>query len=104
MKKTPSVKTVDKRSKDYIDDIQDIVSAISNVPMDLLISSSRGRQRITDARMLSMFFCHAYELGTLTEIARRHGKADHCTVIHARKQVQRMKAVDIMFSRIYTRC
>lgn len=65
-----------------VNQIQQIVSTITNVSIEKIISETR-KAEIVQVRHLSMHFSRWYSNLPMKKIAQLHGKNNHATVIHA---------------------
>jgi chromosomal replication initiator protein len=65
-----------------ISQIQEIVSNVSNISVELINSPSR-KANIVQARHLSMHFSRWNTQLPMLKIAKLHGRDNHATIIHA---------------------
>lgn len=65
-----------------VNQIQEIVSNVTNISVDEILSSTRKAQ-VVQARQLSMHFSRWNTNLPMLKIAILHGKGNHGTVIHA---------------------
>ena len=70
-----------------VDEIQEVVSELYDIPLDLMLGRSR-KQEIVTSRQVAMYLCKQLTNHTLKEIGLRFGGRDHSTVIHACRAVQ----------------
>ena len=76
-----------------IEDILRIVSRHYKVPRNELLSSRRSRD-VVRPRQIAMYLAKALTSRSLPEIGRRFGGRDHTTVIHAVRQIEKLRAQD----------
>ncbi len=79
-----------------IDYIQKVVCSYFNVPIEMLISSTRKRE-IVQARQIAMFFSKNLTKSSLATIGSQIGDKDHATVLHACKTVNNLLETDKRF-------
>ena len=65
-----------------VQQIQEIVSNVTNIPVSAIISPTR-KANIVQARHLSMHFSRWNTNLPMLKIAVQHGRDNHATVIHA---------------------
>jgi hypothetical protein len=75
--------------------VQRAVAAAYGLELAALIGRQR-KVKFVHPRQIAMFICWELRLGTLTPIGRRF-KRDHTTVLHAIRQVEKMRRVDLAF-------
>ena len=69
-----------------IERIKKEVSAMTNIPIEVMMDKSRKREIVT-ARQLSMKFAKVYTKSSLATIGAHNGGKDHATVLHACKTI-----------------
>ncbi len=79
-----------------IDYIQKVVCSYFNVPVEMLISTTRKRE-IVQARQIAMFFSKSLTKSSLATIGSQIGDKDHATVLHACKTVNNLLETDKRF-------
>jgi chromosomal replication initiator protein len=81
------------RRRVTIDEIQRHVSAHFNIRQAEMVSARRARA-VARPRQIAMYLAKQLTPRSLPEIGRRFGGRDHTTVIHAVKQIERLRAAD----------
>jgi chromosomal replication initiator protein len=76
-----------------IDEIQRAVSAHYGMRQAEMVSARRARA-VARPRQIAMYLAKRLTPRSLPEIGRRFGGRDHTTVIHAVKQIERLRAAD----------
>lgn len=76
-----------------IEDIQKMVCSFYNIAYDELLSTSR-KQRIVEARQITMYLAKAFTNSTLKAIGNHFSGKDHTTVIHSCQKVENLLDVD----------
>ena len=76
-----------------IEDIQRVVSRHYNVSKADLLSARRTRT-IVRPRQIAMYLAKVLTPRSLPEIGRRFGGRDHTTVIHAVRQIEKLRQSD----------
>jgi chromosomal replication initiator protein len=76
-----------------IEEIQRKVAQHYNLRMSELLSPRRSRS-IARPRQIAMYLCKTLTSKSMPEIGRRFDKRDHTTVIHAVKQIEKLKTTD----------
>ena len=76
-----------------IDDIQRTVSAHFNIRQSEMVSARRARA-VARPRQIAMYLAKRLTPRSLPEIGRRFGGRDHTTVIHAVRQIERLRGCD----------
>jgi chromosomal replication initiator protein len=76
-----------------IGDIQRAVAESFGIPSAEMKSSSRARE-VARPRQVAMYLSKQLTPKSLPDIGRRFGGRDHTTVIHAVKQIERLRAAD----------
>jgi chromosomal replication initiator protein len=79
-----------------IDYIQKVVCSYFNVPVEMLLSSTRKRE-IVQARQVAMYFSKNLTKSSLATIGSQIGDKDHATVLHACKTVNNLLETDKRF-------
>lgn len=74
-----------------IHDIQEAVCRHFKVWMEDMESSDRRRE-VARPRQVAMYLCHYLTDQSLADIGRRFGNRDHTTVLHAIRQVTKLRA------------
>lgn len=62
--------------------VTEIVAAAANIPYEKLVSKHRGKQALSDARQIAMYFCYNYAQRNYTLIARFFAGKHHATIIY----------------------
>lgn len=73
--------------------IQGMVALHYGIPADEMKSSRRARV-VARPRQVAMYLAKQMTCQSLPEIGRRFGNRDHTTVLHAVRQIERLKASD----------
>jgi chromosomal replication initiator protein len=81
------------RRRVTIDEIQRHVSAHFNIRQAEMVSARRARA-VARPRQIAMYLSKQLTPRSLPEIGRRFGGRDHTTVIHAVKQIEKLRAAD----------
>ncbi len=81
------------RRRVTIDEIQRHVSAHFNIRQAEMVSARRARA-VARPRQIAMYLSKQLTPRSLPEIGRRFGGRDHTTVIHAVKQIEKLRASD----------
>ncbi len=81
------------RRRVTIDEIQRHVSAHFNIRQAEMVSARRARA-VARPRQIAMYLAKQLTPRSLPEIGRRFGGRDHTTVIHAVKQIEKLRASD----------
>jgi chromosomal replication initiator protein len=81
------------RRRVTIDEIQRHVSAHFNIRQTEMVSARRARA-VARPRQIAMYLAKQLTPRSLPEIGRRFGGRDHTTVIHAVKQIEKLRASD----------
>lgn len=76
-----------------IRDIQEQVAAFYGLPRSEMKSARRSRC-VARPRQVAMYLAKQLTPNSLPEIGRRFGNRDHTTVIHAVKQIERLRVED----------
>jgi chromosomal replication initiator protein len=76
-----------------IDDIQKVVSAHFGMRQAEMLSARRARA-VARPRQIAMYLAKRLTPRSLPEIGRRFGGRDHTTVIHAVKQIEKLRGSD----------
>ncbi|MGG7565868.1 chromosomal replication initiator protein DnaA [Rhodovulum sp. DZ06] len=76
-----------------IEQIQRKVAEHYNLRMSDLLSQRRSRS-IARPRQIAMYLCKMLTTKSMPEIGRRFDKRDHTTVLHAIRQIEKLKAAD----------
>ena len=84
-----------------IQQIQQIVSKVTNVSVENINSPSR-KANIVQARHLSMHFSRWNTRFPMLKIAKLHGRDNHATIIHADSCISNDIRRDIKLNEIYT--
>ena len=79
--------------KPSIDRIQEVTCGALALDQADLTSAKRGRQ-VVYARQVAMYLSKQLTPRSLPEIGRRFGGRDHTTVIHAVRQIEKLRASD----------
>jgi chromosomal replication initiator protein len=79
-----------------IDYIQKVVCSYFNVPVEMLLSSTRKRE-IVQARQIAMYFSKNLTKSSLATIGSQIGDKDHATVLHACRTVTNLIETDKRF-------
>ena len=90
-----------RRPSVSIDNIQKATASFFEVPLDLLLGSTR-KQEVTAARHVGMYLCKSLTGAPLKAIGRHFGNRDHSTVIHACRSVKEKLAKDPGFENLVT--
>ncbi len=77
-----------------IEDIQKKVAEFYNIKISDMSSSKRQRS-VARPRQVAMYLAKQLTTKSLNDIGKKFGKKDHTTVMHACKQVDKIKASDI---------
>lgn len=83
-----------------IEQIQKMVSDITNIPINLMNSKTRKRE-VVQARQLAMYFSKQHTKSSLANIGKACGNKDHATVLHAIKTVNNLKDTDKTFLKCF---
>ena len=76
-----------------VKDIQRVVGAYYSISqLDLL--SDRRMRRLARPRQVAMWLCRKLTDRSLPDIGRRFGNRDHTTVIHAVRQIEKLRVDD----------
>ncbi len=81
------------RRRVTIDEIQKRVSDHFKIRRDEMVSARRARA-VARPRQIAMYLAKQLTPRSLPEIGRRFGGRDHTTVIHAVKQIEKLRAAD----------
>ncbi len=81
------------RKRVTIDEIQHHVSAHFNIRQAEMVSARRARA-VARPRQIAMYLSKQLTPRSLPEIGRRFGGRDHTTVIHAVRQIEKLRASD----------
>jgi hypothetical protein len=81
-----------------IKQIQAVVAQHFHIPIDEMWSARRGRE-IARPRQVAMFLATRLTSRSLPEIGRRFGNRDHTTVIHAKRQIEKLTGTDAELAR-----
>ena len=81
------------RRRITIDEIQKHVSEHFKIRQAEMVSARRARE-VARPRQIAMYLAKQLTPRSLPEIGRRFGGRDHTTVIHAVKQIERLRAAD----------
>ncbi|MBA3898525.1 MAG: chromosomal replication initiator protein DnaA, partial [Sphingomonadaceae bacterium] len=81
------------RRRVTIDEIQKRVSDHFSIRQAEMVSARRARA-VARPRQIAMYLAKQLTPRSLPEIGRRFGGRDHTTVIHAVKQIERLRAAD----------
>lgn len=73
--------------------IQGVVADYYHIPLGEMRSARRTRE-VARPRQVAMYLSKRLTSQSLPEIGRRFGGRDHTTVIHALRQIERLKALD----------
>ena len=76
----------DEDKRDYI---LNVISRVTKVPIDSILSKSRNRE-IVAARQLSHYYTREIVEDTFDVIGANIGLKNHCSVMHSCKQVEMM--------------
>lgn len=76
-----------------IAEIQRAVSAYAGIPLAEMSSARRSRA-IARPRQVAMYLARTLTPRSLPEIGRKFGKRDHTTVIHAVRQITKLRTMD----------
>ncbi|MFT7027948.1 MAG: chromosomal replication initiator protein [Paracoccaceae bacterium] len=76
-----------------IEEIQRKVAQHYNLRMSDLLSPRRSRS-VARPRQMAMYLCKTLTSKSMPEIGRRFDKRDHTTVLHAVKQIEKLKTTD----------
>lgn len=76
-----------------IDVIKRATAAHFQIPLAEMTSARRGKQ-VARPRQVAMYLCKHNTSRNLSEIGRRFGGRDHTTVLHAIRQIERLRAED----------
>lgn len=77
-----------------IDDIQKKVAELYNIKISDMSSSKRQRN-VARPRQIAMYMAKQLTTKSLNEIGKKFGKKDHTTVMHACKQIEKLKCQDL---------
>ena len=83
-----------------ISQIQNIVSNVTNVSIELINSPSR-KANIVQARHLSMHFSRWNTQLPMLKIAKLHSRDNHATIIHADEAISYAIRKDVRLKEIY---
>jgi chromosomal replication initiator protein len=83
-----------------ISQIQEIVSNVSNISVELINSPSR-KANIVQARHLSMHFSRWNTQLPMLKIAKLHNRDNHATIIHADEAISYAIRKDVRLKEIY---
>lgn len=86
-------RTFDTSKRIAISTIQERTSAHFHIPQREMVSQRRARE-VARPRQVSMYLSKMLTPKSLPDIGRLHGKRDHTTVIHAVRQIERLRATD----------
>ena len=86
--------------KNTIEQIQQIVSNVTAIPVQQINSPSR-KANIVQARHLSMYFSRFNTNNNLLAIAKQHGRDNHATVIHATACIHQDRKSNKALSEMY---
>lgn len=76
-----------------VEDIQKKVAELYNIKIADM-SSSRRQRSIARPRQVAMFLAKTLTTKSLSDIGKKFGKKDHTTVMHACKQIEKLKNED----------
>ena len=77
-----------------IEDIQRKVSELYNIKISDM-SSARRQRSVARPRQIAMYLAKTLTTKSLNEIGSKFGKKDHTTVMHACKQIEKLKEGDL---------
>lgn len=77
-----------------IDDVQKKVAELYNIKISDMSSSRRVRS-IARPRQIAMYLSKTLTTKSLNDIGKKFGKKDHTTVMHACKQIEKLKSEDL---------
>ncbi|MDX1916809.1 MAG: chromosomal replication initiator protein DnaA [Rickettsiaceae bacterium] len=77
-----------------IDDIQKKVAELYNIKIADMSSSKRQRN-VARPRQIAMYISKHLTTKSLNEIGKKFGKKDHTTVMHACKQIEKLRSEDL---------
>ncbi len=77
-----------------IDDVQKRVAERYNIKISDM-SSARRHRSIVRPRQIAMFLAKSLTTKSLNDIGKKFGKKDHTTVLHACKQIEKLKKTDL---------
>lgn len=90
---------------DLILEVQKIISRNARVELMKIMSlPKRGKEKVSDARMIAMALCGKYKLANTYEIASRFGRKCHSSVSHAIKRASILMETSASFHRLYELC
>lgn len=73
--------------------IQEVAAKYYKIPEAEMTSARRSRE-VARPRQVAMYLAKTMTPKSLPDIGRRFGGRDHTTVIHAVKQINRLRAID----------
>lgn len=73
--------------------IQKLVAGHFNIPLKEMTSKRRARE-VVRPRQVAMYLSKQLTRQSLPEIGRRFGGRDHTTVLHAVRQIEKLRAID----------
>jgi chromosomal replication initiator protein len=76
-----------------IAEVQAAVAMRYKIPR-LEMKSARRSRSVARPRQVAMYLCRTLTLKSLPEIGRRFGWRDHTTVLHACRQIERLRLID----------
>lgn len=79
-----------------IREIQEAVAKHFRTPLIEMWSARRCRE-VARPRQVSMYLCRCLTPRSMPEIGRHHGHRDHTTVLHAIRQVKKLRSKDREF-------
>lgn len=77
-----------------IEDVQKKVAEVYNIKVSDM-SSSRRHRSIARPRQVAMYISKMLTTKSLQDIGKKFGKKDHTTVLHACKQIEKLKSTDL---------
>ena len=83
-----------------VNQIQEIVSNVTNISVELINSPSR-KANIVESRHLSMHFSRWNTQLPMLKIAKLHGRDNHATIIHADEAISYAIRKDARLKEIY---
>jgi chromosomal replication initiation ATPase DnaA len=81
------VLVLEQNQDQYMKNIVAIVSSITGVAQEQIMSEARGSSEISDARMIAMYFIHQNKYVTKSKIGDYFGNRHHTSVIYAIRTV-----------------
>lgn len=82
-----------QHAKPTMADIQSCVAHHFGIPA-LEMKSARRSRSIARPRQIAMYLARELTMRSLPDIGRHFGNRDHTTVIHAIKQIERLRLID----------